>query len=142
MRVSRQPDESDPVDLRLGLPLFGQRQHRVLLVKDRVQVFLVHDVLRPDLPRAELAGTNPAANRLGVAPRPSGCLWHGKHSCILQHEPASPIRASRGSGDAVVTRAARARRDGSGSPAPPRTRARRRPPPPPPPHPPSPAPPP
>ena len=73
MDLALPADNPNPVQLRTAvchqLEVLGEWEDLVVVVvQELVQVSLVDDVLCPDLPRAQLPGSDPAPDRLRVSP--------------------------------------------------------------------------
>jgi hypothetical protein len=50
-----------------------------LVRKDRAEIALFDDVLGPDPARAQLAGSDPTTDRLGILANTTRCLWNSQH---------------------------------------------------------------
>src|SRR5439155_27008307 len=92
-------DRPHRVERRLARPGFlplGWKRKFLVPIDEAVQVVLVNEVLRSDLSRSELPGTDPPAHRFGVTPHSLGRLGNCQHrSCILLHAiPAIPCHSS------------------------------------------------
>src|SRR5438094_1600213 len=74
---------------RAPRPTLGQGQD-LRFAEHRVDISLVHEVLRADLLRAQLAFPNPAADGLGIPTDTLRGFGNGQHSCMLLH-----VRSSR-----------------------------------------------
>src|SRR5436189_173862 len=97
MLVSLSTNDRGPVRHRPApeglLPLWRKRHCHGVAVQHGVEVRLLEHVLGPDLTGAELALTDPAADRLRVPAGTPGGFRDGQHRCcILQHGPAMSNR--------------------------------------------------
>src|SRR6266700_6130098 len=80
--------------IREVAPLLGHPDLPVFIV-ELFEVVFVDEVLGPNLLRAELPSTYPAADGFGILPDLPGGFGHGQHrSCILLHA-AAPSEGGR-----------------------------------------------